>query len=115
MNTYKRQRRAYSRVIAKVAVAPQKALAINIILILAVFVAFVAHALLINHLNTVSFKLNDIAREESRLVERNSELEGRIAELQTLGSIEERAVELGMVAVGEYTFLSSAPTVVAQR
>lgn len=105
----------YSRIKVALATNPEKTMSINILLIGIAIVALVAHALLINHLNTVNFKLTDYGRDASHLSERNGELQARISEVQTLETIEARAVELGMVAVTDYTFLTSVDTAVARR
>jgi cell division protein FtsL len=115
MSTYKRRSNQYKKILAHTVIRPEKALYINTILISAVLFALIAHALFINHLNTVNFKLQDVAQEESSLAIRNRELESRISELQTLSTIEQRAQEMGMVAVSQYTFLSSSKPVFAQR
>ena len=87
----------------------------NILLTAAVLLTLIAHALLINHLNTVNFKLTDLKGEASTLIEKNGEYEARISETQTLGAIEGRAVEIGMVVVDEYTFLRGVDSTVAKR
>ena len=110
-----RQKRYYSRIKAITATSPERTFKINILITASIVFALVIHALLINHLNTVNFKLTDLGQEAQRLTERNGELEARISESQTLGTIEERAIELGMVAVEDYRFLTSANTVVAKR
>lgn len=109
------QKKTYSRFKAITATSPEQTFRINVAVVAIAVFALVAHALLINHLNTINFKLTDLRQDALSLTERNSELEARISESQTLGSIEERAVELGMIAVEEYTFLTSVDTVVAKR
>jgi len=112
--SYKR-RRTHRNFRAQAVPDQRRAFSINIMLIIAVVVALSVNALFINHLNTMSFKINDLAREESRLADRGTELKSHIAALQTLENIEKRAAALGMVAVDDYRFLSSSETVVAQR
>lgn len=115
MKNKRRKQNIYTRVSAATAIRPEKAFIVNTLLVIGILVALVAYAMMVNHLNTVNFKKNDLVKERARLVERNNELDERIAERQALGTIEERALELGMVPVSEYKFLSSANTVVAQR
>ena len=109
------QKNSYTRLKVIAATSPNQTYKINMILGVGIVATLVVLALLINHINTASFRFADLSRDSSRLVERNSGLEARISESQTLGSIEERAVELGMVVVDEYKFLVTVDTAVAKR
>src|SRR3972149_1371615 len=88
---------------------------INIILVIMIGSTLFIQAVLVNHLNTINFRLEDLATQRATLVEEKKKLESIIVEKQSLEELQKQAETLGMVPVGEYRFITVGSSAVAQR
>lgn len=88
---------------------------LNIVLGTVIVLLLIGQAVLVNHLNTIGFRLNEFYQEQNVLAEENVQLEAHVQEYQSLKGLESGAQSLGMLETDNYIFITDQITAVAKN
>lgn len=86
----------------------------NMIIGLLIVVFSVSYLVQINGLATKGYQIKELEKRITELEEQKSDLELVTLSLQSMGSVKDKVVDLGMVEVGEPDYLNLTPVAVAR-
>ncbi|MBI5037129.1 MAG: hypothetical protein HZC01_00250 [Candidatus Kerfeldbacteria bacterium] len=110
---YQKQSNRWSDQPVRVAVMPR--LSVQVLLLGVIVFASLAYLFYMNQTATGGFDIKGIENRITDLQKENSSLELRVAELQSLSTIETASADLQLVSTSSIEYLPAVGTTVAQR